>query len=44
MTNLDSFNCRVGNSYPSCKKDEICKPVEGSFATECEVKGCDKFN
>lgn len=38
-------NCKIGNTYKKvCVGDEVCKPVEGSFATECEVRGCKKFN
>lgn len=37
-----SANCRVGKSYPvQCKNKGICKPIEGSFCTECE--SCAKF-
>ena len=36
-----NLNCRVGNRYLKvCKQGEPCKPIEGSFVTECEVKNC----
>lgn len=40
---LIGFNCKVKRSYKSCKDGMICRPVEGSFVTECEVPGCKKF-
>ena len=38
--------CRIGKQYvkPECKPGEVCKPIEGHFATECEVKDCKQFN
>lgn len=33
-------NCKIGKIY--CKPGTICKPIEGSFCTECEL--CNKFN
>lgn len=37
-------NCKVGNIYKKqCKPGEVCKPIEGSFCTECEVKNCNRF-
>ena len=38
---------RVGYKYmkPCFFKEtgKVCKPVEGSFVTECEVKNCKNF-
>lgn len=35
--------CRVGKVYekPVCIPGRLCKPIEGSFVTECEL--CKKF-
>lgn len=33
-------NSKVGKTY--CKPGTVCKPVEGSFCTECEL--CNNFN
>ena len=33
-------NSKVGKTY--CKPGTVCKPIEGSFCTECEL--CNKFN
>ncbi len=35
-----STNCKIGKIY--CKPGTVCKPIEGSFCTECEL--CNKFN
>lgn len=36
--------CKIKRTYKlECKKGEVCRPVEGSFVTECEEKNCDKF-
>jgi hypothetical protein len=36
-------NCYVGKQYSrSCAKGP-CQPIEGSFVTECAVKGCKNF-
>ncbi|WP_370214811.1 hypothetical protein [Mesoflavibacter profundi] len=50
MTYLDSViedeiqranqGCKVGKRY--CKPGTVCKPIEGSFCTECE--DCENFN
>lgn len=32
--------CKVGKRY--CKPGTVCKPIEGSFCTECE--DCENFN
>lgn len=39
----DNQYCKVGSVYmPVCDvPGETCKPIEGSFCTECEF--CDKF-
>lgn len=36
-------NCRVARVKKFCKKGRVCRPVEGSFVTECEEKDCDNF-
>ncbi len=33
-------NSKIGKKY--CKPGTVCKPIEGSFCTECEL--CNKFN
>lgn len=37
---MHNTNCKIGKKY--CKPGTVCKPIEGSFCTECEL--CNKFN
>ena len=38
---MSDQNCKVGRCFEKpCIKGEPCKPIEGSFVTECEVKNC----
>lgn len=43
------FNCSIGFIYThrgfKCTSGpgKVCKPVQGTFCTECEVEGCNKF-
>lgn len=42
---MSNQGCKVKLTYkPVCNKPgEVCKPVTGSFTTECEVKNCKKL-
>jgi len=42
---MSDYACKIRSTYVNVcdKPGEVCKPIEGHFCTECEVKGCNKL-